>query len=139
MSFKKEECIIPGVWCGNGPIKDADKNKYSKAGTPYECMKKGFGAGYHTERAKHLPATSLENIKYVGEVYDSNFRDEGIYTISQLVTYAQRHTKQELDDLLARALIKKNKVIDERAWNSVLVYLNDKGIADNKLPACKKI
>lgn len=137
MSFKKEECNIPTMWCGNGPVPQG--NKYNKAGTPYECMKKGFGAGYYTEKAKHLPASSLENIKYVGEVYNSNFRDEGIYTIDHLITYSKRHSLRELEDLLSKTLVKKNKVIDERAWNSTLLFLNDKGVENSKLPRCKKI
>ena len=64
MSFDIDKCIIKQVYCGRSNIIPAkDKKRYSKVGSRDECLKKGFGAGMYNEKVKHLPQTSLQNIK----------------------------------------------------------------------------
>jgi len=78
--FDLSECAIPTVWCGRGnpPKRRAGDDKYYyKTGDRYECMQKGFGAGMHTERKKNLPENSLQQIKYVGDVYEKKFKGAG--------------------------------------------------------------
>lgn len=144
MSFKKEDCVIPTVWCGKGAIPKTPPiggggvgTKYTRAGSSYECMKKGFGAGYYTERNKHLPQNSLEKIKYVGETYVEKFNDNGIHTLPELLKYAKSVTRGQLQQTLRSILTKKGGIVDERAYNSVLVYLFENGIENP--PACTRL
>lgn len=139
--FDPQECSIPTVYCGTKkkiPTKEGNDLRYTRKGTPYECMTKGYGAGMHSEKAKHLPKSSLQRIKYIGDVHEENFRKKKIATVTNLVTRARVLTKDELRIFLEEILLKKDGTIDMRAYNSVLLYLYSKGVYEN-LPACTKI
>lgn len=134
--FRIQDCYIPEVWCGDSDqIPQTLHKKYSRVGTRRECLKKGFGAGMYTERNKNLPQNSLQQIKYVGPVYEQNFEDEeGITTIPQLINFASGQSKVQLEQSLKKILVKNNGVVDTKAYNSVILFLYQKGIRN--VPSC---
>ena len=138
--FKIDDCAIPSVWCGNGSMpkrKKGDETFYRKTGDRLECMKKGFGAGKYTERDSHLPAGSLQKIKYVGEIFEEKFKKEGINTIPQLLKKMGKLTPKNIETILKKVFTRKGGGIDKRAYNSTLVYLYRHGTGN--LPSCSKI
>lgn len=140
MAFNLKRCDIPTIWCGdapNPPQKRKNGSYYYKTGTRYECMKKGFGAGTHTERKAHLPKSSLQQIKYVGEKHESDFKKKGIHTLSDLLDVSRNKNKSGIKKMLKKILTNSNGVVDARAYNSTLVFLFKNGIHD--LPKCKHI
>ena len=139
--FNPKDCAIPTVYCGNKktvPKKGVGYIGYVRKGTPYECLQKGYGAGYHTEKAKHLKLSSLQHIKYVGDLYESNFRAKKINTLTALINRCKTLSREELKVLLEEVFLKKDGVVDMRAYNSTLLYLYNNGVHDN-LPPCTKI
>jgi hypothetical protein len=140
--FDPQDCSIPTVYCGKKkkiPVREkgADTH-YVKKGTVHQCIQKGFGAGMAIERAKNLPVNSLQRIKYVGEVYESNFKKKKINNTTSLIKYSKTLTKEGLKTFLESVLIRKDDVVDMRAYNSTLLYLYKNGIYEN-LPSCSKI
>lgn len=137
-NFSEADCIIPEIWCGNDNTPPRKKGSiYYKTGTRYECMKKGFGAGTHIERNSNLPTTSLQQIKYVGEKHEAEFKKAGINNIPQLVAQMKLKTTAEAGVILKRVLAKSNGVLDVKAYNSTTLYLYKHGVAS--APACQKI
>lgn len=135
-----ERCSIPSLWCGGERMpkyKKGDDKKYIRRGTPVECMKIGFGAGLYSERKKNLRGSSLQNIKYIGEVYENNFIKEKIKNIDDLSEYFLNTPVGRIDILLKKVLRKKNGVIDERAFNSVIMFMYRRGVY--KVPSCIQI
>ena len=138
MSFRPSDCAIPQLWCGEGKMpKNTNEVRYLRAGTPHECMKKGFGAGMYSEKAKRLPSYSLQKIKYVGETHEDNFKKEGIKTTQDLITKMRGKTTAQISTILRKVLVMKNGRTDMRAFNSVLLFLH--GAAVTGLPKCEKI
>lgn len=138
--FVLSDCDIPVVWCGNSdkpPKKAKDGKYYYKTGTRTECLRVGFGAGTHKERNDNLPADSLQQIKYVGEKHEKDFKSAGISTLSALRKEMKKRTTSEMEKILKRILVRADGVLDARAYNSVIVYLYKNGIG--AVPACKKI
>lgn len=133
--FDPKACEIPKIWCGKGN----KPNNYAKTGTPYDCMKIGFGAGMHTERNKHLPPTSLQNIKYVGDTFEKRFAKKKITSTTLLLKFATKSSKLQIDALLKEVFIRKGCGLDKRAYNSTLMYLYQHGIASVKIPLCTKL
>jgi hypothetical protein len=139
-SFNIEQCAIPQLWCGEEDTPPKKKDpliKYTKTGSRYECMKKGFGAGTHTERRDHLPTKSLQTIKYVGEKHEANLKRAGYKDVDVLVREMKKLPPAEVERVLKRALVKSTGTLDQRAYNCVLVYLYQHGVGS--LPACVKI
>lgn len=135
MSFNPQSCIIPEIWCGNSSTPPKTKGKkYIRAGSRYECLKKGIGSGIHQERRKKLPNSSLQQIKYVGETYETNFRGVGISNIPQLIREMKNKTSKEVETLLKRILTKSDGKLDTRAYNSTLLFLYQNG--NSGLPSC---
>lgn len=135
-----DKCSIPVVWCGKGEIpsrKSNDEKYYIRRGTSHECMQIGFGAGMYSEKKKDLDPSSLQNIKYVGETYDNNFKKEGISSIPSLLKHISSHTPLQNKILLNRVFRKKDGPVDSRAYNSTLMFVFKKGIKE--LPPCLKI
>lgn len=138
--FVLSECDIPVVWCGKSdkpPKKTKDGSYYYKTGTRHECLQKGFGAGTHIERNNNLPANSLQQIKYVGEKHEKDFKKAGIKTTDDLRKEMRGRTTSEMEKILKRILVKSDGVLDARAYNCVIVYLYKNGVG--AVPACKKI
>jgi len=133
--FDPKACEIPKIWCGKGN----KPNTYSKKGTPYDCMKIGFGAGMHTERKKNISPTSLQNIKYVGETFEKRFVRKKITSTTSLLKFATKSSKSQIDGLLREVFIRKSCGLDKRAYNSTLMYLYQHGISSVKIPSCSKI
>lgn len=137
MSYDIEKCVIKKVWCGNGAIPVAKANQYSRKGTRTECLKQGIGAGVYSERRKHLPANSLQQIPYVGEKMEQKFKDAGIKTTDDLVKKLQKKTPEYKKVLLQTILRDKKNKLNKKAYNSTIKYLYEKGILN--LPSCKNI
>lgn len=135
-----DKCSIPVVWCGKGDIptrKSGDEKYYIRKGTTHECMQIGFGAGKYSEIKKGINNNSLQNIKYVGETYENNFKEKNIDTILDLIKYVSSHTQLQIKLLLSSVFKKKGGGTDMRAYNSTLMFVYKKGIKD--LPPCLKI
>ena len=143
MSFRLSDCAIPSIWCGNSdkPPKTSpnDMIRYVKTGSRYECMQKGYGAGMYGEKKKGLPRTSLQQIKYVGETYEANFKKNGISSTTHLINQLKGKSKVVIQNTIAKSVTKKGGVVDKRAYNHCLVYLYSHGVSGEKLPLCYKI
>lgn len=140
MAFDPKKCDIPTIWCGEAdkpPKKRKDGSYYYKTGTRYECMKKGFGAGKHSEIKEGLPKNSLRQIKYVGEKHEKNFKKKGVYNTNNLVKECEGLTEDQIKKLLKKVLVKSDGKLDTRAYNCVLLYLYRHGVGH--LPSCKKV
>lgn len=136
MSFNKSACIVRKLHCGNGKIpKDTATKKYSRKGTAYECLKKGFGIADWEHRKKGLTKTSLQQIMYVGPVYEANFHKKKIYSITSLITKAKAMSEQEKRTLLSAGCKRVNGSIDQKAFNAIVLFLHDRGVKN--LPSCK--
>lgn len=136
--FNESDCIIPEIWCGADNKIPKKKGKiYYKAGNRYECMKKGFGAGTHIERNLNLPLNSLQQIKYIGETYETSFKKIGIKNTTSLISQMKLKTTDEMSKIIKRVLTKSNNVLDVKAYNSTVLYLYKNGVPS--APACQKI
>ena len=147
MAYNRDRCLIPTAYCGDGniptnPVNTERTSRYHHIGTRSECMRKGFGAGAAQERIKGLPANSLQRIKYIGPQYEQNFATNNIqhiHNINQLVDYSATHNRTQITRLLMRGCRKVNGVLDRRAFNSVIMFLDDHHINHASLPRCKKV
>lgn len=128
--FDKSRCKQPKAWCGKSKtIPDGYKK-----GTRYTCLKQGIGAGMSIEKNKHLPVGSLQRITYIGDHHEQNFRKARILTTKSLVSKAQRLTTDGIKTWLNKVLVKKNGTKDQRAINSVLLFLYESGVRHT--PSC---
>lgn len=138
MSFNPENCAIPTFYCGDKArppsLKRGDDSYYTRKGNARECLAKGFGAGMVTEKLKHLPENSLQTIKYVGDVFETKFQEQGIRNTDDLVLRSRKMNAKELGDFLKEVLVKKDGSLDKKSYNSTLLYLYKHGA--NDLPAC---
>lgn len=147
MAYSRDRCMIPTAYCGDGnipanPISQDRTSRYHHLGSRSECMRKGFGAGAAQERVRGLPADSLQRIKYIGPQYETNFANNNIahiHNITDLVNFAGHNNRMQLTRLLIRACTKANGVLDKRAFNCVIMYLDDHHINHQTLPRCKKV
>lgn len=143
MSFEIEKCAIPSVWCGVGAPPKRDPRKplkhYHKIGSRYECMKKGYGSGYNNAKRESLPKNSLQQISYVGNVYEKKFKSSNIANLTQLLQKARTFTKTQNKTLLYKVFTRKKGGLDRRAYNSTLIYMYQHGVNVSKLPICSKI
>ena len=138
--FVEADCKIPVVWCGESstpPKKNKSDSYYYKTGSRVECLRSGFGAGTHIERNSNLPTKSLQQIKYVGEKHEKDFKKAGISTTDELVKQLSKKTTKEMEGILKRILIKSDGKLDARAYNCVVLYLYRHGVGS--VPACNKI
>ena len=143
-AYNRNSCLVPTVWCGSGTrpkknVNPGNYNVYTRNGTTYECLQKGIGAGIYIERQKTLPKDSLQHIKYVGDVDEKKFKTSKIRTTGELVRFANSNGSNSLDGLLRKVLKKKSGVFDKRAYNSVLMYLDDNKTPHGLLPGCVRI
>lgn len=137
-NFNPKKCIIPEIWCGNSKVPPNKKDKvYYKTGSRYECMKKGFGSGMNSEKKNNLPENSLQNIKYIGDVHEGNFKKAGINTIANLIAEMRSRTSKDVEKILKKILLKSNNIPDQKAYNSTLLFLYNNG--NSNLPQCIKI
>lgn len=124
MPLDRTKCVAKKVWCGKGPIPHGDA--YSRQGTSFECLQQGFGAGKYSEKEKHLPFDSLQRIKYVGETHEASFKKQRISNLGDLERLSKRRPR-DLEKVLEKVLTKKDGKIDTRAFNHVLMWLEDQG------------
>jgi hypothetical protein len=136
MVFNKSACIIRKAYCGNGAVpKDTKTKKYSRKGTAYECLRKGYGIADWEHRKKSLAANSLQQIMYIGPVLEGNFIKKGIRTTTSLISRARKLSVAAKKSLLTACCKRSNGSVDQRAVNSVLLYLYDHKVGN--LPECK--
>jgi hypothetical protein len=134
MSFDPARCVIPRIYCGN---RNALPNGYSRFGLRAECLRQGFGAGMFQEREKTLARNSLQRIKYVGDVFERNFRREGITNVDDLLEVMGNLREDNRKRLLKRIFTKANGTFDGRGYNSTLLWLHNRGMRG--LPKCKRL
>jgi hypothetical protein len=140
MSFDVRKCSIPTVYCGKGAVPSRTGDplvRYTRAGTPYECLQKGIGTGRYSERARTLSATSLQKIKYIGEKHEASFKKAHIATLESLLATASSMTPVGISTLLHSILKRKRGGLDVRAYNSVLVFLHKAQVSS--LPGCIQV
>jgi hypothetical protein len=136
MPFNKSACIVRKLYCGDGTIpKDSASKKYSRKGTSYECLKKGYGTADWEHRKKNLTKTSLQQIMYIGPVYETNFRKKKIYSITSLIKKTENLSVKEKREVIAAGCKRKNGSVDQRAFNTVVLFLHERGVKN--LPVCK--
>lgn len=139
--FNIEECAIPTYWCGDSDEPPSSKKDplihYIRSGTRSECLRIGVGVGKYTTLKKDISPTSLQQIKYVGDEYEKKFMAKGVANTKDLLAYARIRPPQEIEKLLKSILVKSNKVVDARAYNSTLVFLYRNGVG--VLPRCTRI
>lgn len=135
--FNTKKCVIPDIWCGDGdfPSSIKDNKRYVRNGTRTECLKKGVGVGIY--QSENFPSDSLRKIKYIGKKHSVAFATKKITTTRQLITKIKELDTDKIKELLENVLTKSDGVVDQRAYNSILLFLYTSGI-DN-LPMCKKI
>ena len=134
MPFSESRCKIQTVYCGNSkklPSSNEEKDQvYKRKGTPYECLKKGFGGGIQS--MKKYPANSLLKIKFLKEKDEKLFKKEGISNLSQLLAKVKKMTPKQISSLLKKCLTSNKK-----AYNMTLLYIFRKSIIS--LPSCLNI
>lgn len=139
--FNINKCLIPTIYCGKGSYKSSSPSnnysKYIKKGSPTECVKKGIGAGIYIEKKKNLTKTSLQNIPYVGPVYEKNYKKHKISTLKKLEDFIDSSSSSKIKKLLRNVYTKQNNQIDSKAYNSTILYLYYKGYKN--LPTCDTI
>ena len=136
MVFNKSACLVRKVYCGNGKVPpDTATVKYSRKGTQYECLRKGYGIADWEHRNKSLSKNSLQRIMYIGPKYEENFKKLKIYSTKSLVTKTAGLTKEEKKALVAKGCRRENGSVDQRAFNAVILFLYNQG--QQELPSCK--
>lgn len=126
-------CIIRKIYCGKGDV--PNDIKYSRKGDSYECLRKGIGSSDWNHRKKTLAKNSLQQIMYIGPLYESKFKEQRIYTIDKLLCKSRNMTMVEKKKLLYKVCTRKNGSIDHKAINSIILFLHERGITN--LPECK--
>jgi len=122
--FKRDECIEKDrVWCGK---KENNVSKLRK-GSSYECFRKGYGAGMYNEIKKDLDKNDLRNIKYIGERYYKRFLKENVKNLNDIL-FVAKNFPHLLTKFLSKILKDKNGNIDKRAFNSVLLFIDDNNV-----------
>lgn len=140
MTFNKKDCFIPTVYCGKGDFQETNKNTnnyiYTKKGSSYECLKKGFGAGMWNERKKDIGKYSLLQIPYVNDDIERNFKNYGIRNTQQLINDMKKLSKNQMNKALRSICKIKNKICF-KSMNSILLFLHENNV--KQLPQCKKL
>jgi len=128
--FDPRRCYTKSVWCGAGPVPAEVRNNtiYQRHGTPYECLKKGVGTGVYEERRKGLPSNSLLKIKYVTEAQEQHFIEKHISNQQDLIRFASLSKVSKIRKFLSRCLVNKEDGLDQRAYNSVVLFLYLAGV-----------
>lgn len=111
--------------------------RYVRDGTRYECLKKGIGTGRIIETNKNVGSDDLLSIKYVGPKTKARLVRAGFGTTRQLIKEMRKLGGAEIDKILTSTLVKTDGNVDWRAYNSVLLFLHERGIDD--LPSCRAL
>jgi hypothetical protein len=86
---------------------------------------------------KSLPKGSLQQIPYIGPAFETKFKNNKIYSIGGLIKHCSDLSASEIKFLVGKVCVKKgSSVIDQKAYNSVILFLYEKGNLKN-LPSCK--
>lgn len=130
MPFDVHRCKIKTFYCGKGELPEG----YTRKGSGFECLKRGFGAGSWTEKKKDLPEKSLQRIKYVGPVYEKKFKEKKINNTDTLIAKLSTMSADKKKKFLEKIFTRKNNTIDYRGFNTVLLFLHAANV--KKLPQC---
>ena len=134
MPFDRDKCVIRRFYCGEKKtIPNTDV--YSRKGTRYECLKRGYGAASWVHHKKTLSVDSLQQIKYIGEYYEDKFNTARIKDIPNLLKIMNNLTKAKKKKKLEKLCRKRNGRIDHRTLNSTILFLYDNGVKN--LPTCE--
>jgi hypothetical protein len=134
MSFDKSLCSTKPIYCGSKS--SFSTTKYSRKGSPYECLQKGFGSGLWSEKVKHLPKSSLQHIPYLNIHIEKRFASFDIHTLSQLKSFMRKLSKLDKQTFLFDMCTHSGK-LDFKAYNSIILFLYDNSI--QSLPDCHSI
>ena len=132
MSFNVNECEIKQVYCGKG--RTVDTQTYTRKGTAYECLRKGYGSGMWNEKKKQYKKDHLIHIPYVTDTIMSSMRNQGIRNTYDLIRVTQPMTIQEKNTFLKKVCTQGN-AIHWKAFNSILLFLYNQHV--DQLPRCK--
>ena len=136
MSFNKSNCIIRKIYCGNGKLpKDTASKKYSRRGAAYECLQRGFGVADWQHRKTNMSKTSLQQIPYIGPVFEANFKRNQIYSITSLINKLDKLSATEKRKIITACCKRKNGSTDQRAFNGIVLFLYEHKMKN--LPSCK--
>jgi len=124
--FNPRRCYL-NIWCGNPPKPAV----YRRIGTPYECLRKGYGIGKHST---HQNPRSLDALPYMTDARKTILRRLQITNLFTLLTHVNnfpsyRETRQFLENDLS--------LINGEHFNKMVLFLYEKGIPNTKLPKCK--
>lgn len=122
--FNPQRCYLE-IWCGKHPKPD----NYKKIGTPYECLRLGFGAGKNND----IAYDSLKKIPYITPEREDFLETLGVFNLMDFLNHVNsfinyRHTKAFLNNLH----------LTNAQFNKIVLYLYKSGIPIFKLPACKR-
>ena len=103
MTFSRSKCVIRKIYCGEGrPPADTYDVKYSRKGSRAECLKRGFGAAMWAQKKKDLSRNSLQQISYIGPVYEKNFKRLKLGTIPKLIDELSNKTAAQKKDIITK-------------------------------------
>lgn len=115
------------IWCGDG---DKPEN-YIREGTRNECLKKGFGVGFHKHKRDGKEKNDLYQIPYMNEKIRTNLYLSNITTVEDfLYTIRNSYNFEYTKIFLLRV------GFSGESYNSVLFFLYNNRIPITKLPAC---
>lgn len=120
-----EKCQIKESWCGKNKIPKRNLDNlvyYAKRGTPYECLRKGIGAG--KSMSEKIPEGSLRMIKYVGEKTEEKFKRQKITNLKDLYRVCE---KKDFSKTLKKVCTNKLGNVDRKSFNSVIWHLKKMG------------
>lgn len=125
--FDPDKCLYK-VWCGKKKPVDDDNPcnvGYLRRGTPYECLKKGFGIGKAAGARWKLPYYNLlkENLIYD----DIRSEREFVNFIKRKKSFRSTATWLDYNDLT------------NLQFNNIVVWLCVQGVPRRKLPACRRV
>jgi hypothetical protein len=124
--FNPQRCYL-NIWCGKNPKPD----QYRRIGSPYECLRKGFGIGKFDK--PHAPR-SLDSIPYITDEKKAVLHRLQITTLFNFLTHVNnlpdyRSSKRFIEGELA--------LTNAEHYNKMILFLYEKGIPIIKLPRCK--
>lgn len=138
--FNVQRCARKTVYCGNAralpkapsqgrPNFDAPA-VYTRYGSRFECMKKGYGAGAAIEKNKHLPPNDVQNVMYIGDRYAQRLDSiMNIKTFNDLRgVYNRKTSKSSFDAQLKRVFVNSKMQFDTRPYNALLAWMYYDGL-----------
>jgi hypothetical protein len=126
--FDPSKCYLD-LWCG----KRTKPANYRIRGSPYECMKTGYGRGYWEAKREEIDDQDLYQIPYMTEHIREHLNGLGIGTVNELLDYIRSFR----DYTRTKTLLERDFGLSPSKYNHVVLFLFKNGIPITKLPECK--